>query len=97
MPKKARKPYPSELQERFIIRMPPNMREQLTEAARKNNRSMNAEVISRLEQSFKATGGQNELREDIISLRQEITHLRETITQPAPTPPHFLKRKKSSS
>ena len=97
MPKKARKPYPSELQERFIIRMPPNMHDQLAEAARKNNRSMNAEVVSRLEQSFKAKDGQNELREDIVSLRQEIAHLREAISQPAPTPPHFLKRKKSSS
>ena len=97
MPKKARKPYPSELQERFIIRMPPNMHDQLAEAARKNNRSMNAEVISRLEQSFQATGGKDELREDIISLKQEIVLLRQTIIQPGPTPPYFLKRKKSSS
>lgn len=45
-------PYPSETQERFIVRMPDGMRDKITETAKANNRSMNAEIVARLEQSF---------------------------------------------
>lgn len=34
------------------LRMPPELRDQIEEAAKSNNRSMNAEIVSRLEQSF---------------------------------------------
>jgi hypothetical protein len=48
------KPYPSERQERFIVRLPDGMRDQIAEAAKSNNRTMNAEVVSRLQKSFDA-------------------------------------------
>ena len=47
-----KKPYPSETQERFIIRFPDGMRDRITEAAKDANRSMNAEIVSRLQLSF---------------------------------------------
>lgn len=47
-----RKPFPSETQERFIIRFPDGMRDRIKEAAEANNRSMNAEIVARLEGSF---------------------------------------------
>lgn len=47
-----RKPFPSETQERFIIRFPDGMRDRIKEAADANNRSMNAEIVARLESSF---------------------------------------------
>ncbi|WP_257835238.1 Arc family DNA-binding protein [Burkholderia glumae] len=47
-----KKPYPSETQERFIVRFPDGMRDRIAEAAKANNRSMNAEIVARLEQSF---------------------------------------------
>ncbi len=47
-----RKPFPSETQERFIIRFPNGMRDRIKEAADANNRSMNAEIVARLESSF---------------------------------------------
>ncbi len=46
MPKKI---YPSEQQERFIVRLPDGMRDKLKAAASDNNRSMNAEIVARLE------------------------------------------------
>lgn len=49
-----RKPFPSETQERFIVRFPDGMRDRIAEAAKANNRSMNAEITSRLEKSFGA-------------------------------------------
>jgi hypothetical protein len=44
--------YPSQAQDRIIIRMPDGMRDKLSAIARANGRSMTAEVVHRLEQSF---------------------------------------------
>lgn len=49
----AKEPYPSETADRFIVRFPDGMRDRLKQAAADNNRSMNAEIIARLESSFK--------------------------------------------
>lgn len=48
----ATKPYPSESQDRFIVRLPDGMRDRIAEEAKANNRSMNAEIVGRLEASF---------------------------------------------
>ncbi|MEC5405138.1 Arc family DNA-binding protein [Paraburkholderia sp. MPAMCS5] len=34
------------------LRLPPDLKDRLTEAAAANNRSLNAEVVSRLQESF---------------------------------------------
>lgn len=39
-------------QNRFLVRMPPGMREQIAVIAAQNNRSMNAEIVARLEASL---------------------------------------------
>nr|WP_309550586.1 Arc family DNA-binding protein [Rhizobium rhizogenes] len=51
--KMARPQYPSDKQDQFMVRLPEGMREKLKEAAEKNNRSANAEIVSRLEESFR--------------------------------------------
>ncbi len=38
--------------DKFMLRFPDGMRDRIAEEAKKNNRSMNAEVVARLEQSF---------------------------------------------
>lgn len=38
--------------EQFVVRFPDGMREKIAEAAKDNNRSMNAEIVARLEESF---------------------------------------------
>ena len=48
----SRKPSPSQLSEQFVVRMPDGMRDRIAEVARANNRSMNAEIIARMERSF---------------------------------------------
>lgn len=50
-----KEPYPSETADRYIVRFPPGMRERIKQDAEKNNRSMNAEIIARLESSFQPT------------------------------------------
>ena len=47
-----RKPYPSETQDRFLIRFPEGMRQKIAEEAKANNRTMNAEIVARLQRTF---------------------------------------------
>ncbi len=47
-----RTPAPSEVQDRFIIRFPDGLRAKIEAASDLNNRSINAEIIARLLQSF---------------------------------------------
>lgn len=42
----------------FGLRMPPELRDKIEEAAKRNGRSMNAEVIARLSSTFEAEAGQ---------------------------------------
>nr|WP_092046278.1 Arc family DNA-binding protein [Methylobacterium pseudosasicola] len=43
---------PSRRQDQFVLRLPDGMRERIADAARANNRSMNAEIVSRIQQSL---------------------------------------------
>lgn len=48
----GRKPYPSETQERFIIRLPNGMRDRIAEVAKASGRSMNSEIVYCLGKAF---------------------------------------------
>ncbi len=43
---------PSRTADQFVVRFPDGMRDQIAEAAKANNRSMNAEIVARLQASF---------------------------------------------
>ena len=45
---------PSPDQERFIVRLPDGMRDQIRAAAKSNSRTMTAEIVARLRCSFEA-------------------------------------------
>jgi Arc-like DNA binding domain len=47
-----RNPYPSELADKFILRLPDGMRDRIAAASKLNKRSMNAEIVERIEKSF---------------------------------------------
>lgn len=49
------KEFPSDRADKFVVRFPEGMRERIAEAAKANNRSMNAEIVARLEKSFSAS------------------------------------------
>ncbi len=51
---------PSRKLDQYIVRFPQGMRDKLKEEAAKNNRSLNAEIIDRLEETFKYGGGLNQ-------------------------------------
>jgi len=46
------KQFPSTVADKFVVRFPDGMRDRIKEAAEANNRSMNAEIVARLQHSF---------------------------------------------
>lgn len=44
--------YSSRTADKFVVRLPDGMREQIAEVAREHHRSMNSEIIARLERSL---------------------------------------------
>lgn len=51
-----KKKFPSQDLDKFVIRLPPGLRDRIGATARSNNRSMNAEIVSGLEQLFPEQG-----------------------------------------
>lgn len=74
-------PYPSDQQDKFMLRLPSGMRSEIKSLAEKNKRSMNAEIVARLDESlkientngFRATinvGGDGINKENLLSLME---------------------------
>lgn len=49
---KEKQSFPSDVADKFMVRFPDGMRDRIAEAAKNNGRSMNAEIVHRLEMSF---------------------------------------------
>lgn len=56
----ARGDFPSSKQEQFVLRFPAGMRDRIKAAAEENGRSMNAEIIARLEASLEPGADKDE-------------------------------------
>jgi hypothetical protein len=50
-----------DLSERFVLRMTPSIRDAVKESAAQNNRSMNAEILARLEDSYQNAARREEI------------------------------------
>lgn len=59
---------PSRTAEQFVVRFPDGMRDKIANAAKANNRSMNAEIVARLEQSFNGGDGPDRLSQTVLEL-----------------------------
>ena len=59
-------PYPSQTQDKFVLRLPDGMRDRIKRAAEANNRSMNAEIVATLEREYPESTGV-ELLQEILS------------------------------
>lgn len=74
--------------DKFIVRLPDGMRTRIAEAATANNRTMNAEVIARLNKSFeqeKAAGEAIERMNDTLAqLTLEFARFSEKLDAPEP-------------
>jgi predicted DNA-binding protein len=78
------------------IRLPLGLKERLSAAARANTRTMNAEVVSRLERSFvDAQAGvvPEDAIKAILETREMVSELHQAIKSPPPSPNPFAKKK----
>lgn len=57
----AKAPFPSDTQDKFMLRLPDGMRDRVRAAAEANNRSMNAEIVATLEERYPPPIQSNEL------------------------------------
>lgn len=70
----------------FGLRMPADLKEKIQLSAVENNRSMNAEIVQRLEDSFEieqATHEQREVKEDLRLARLDAKLLRAALDMPS--------------
>lgn len=77
------RPFPSDVADKFLLRLPDGMRERIAEAAKANGRSMNAEIAARLEESFGKTHGPDwaEAFERLLLEMQQIKQLNKELLQ----------------
>lgn len=64
--------------EKYIVRFPEGMRNLIADAAKKNNRSMNAEIVARLDQTFSILGAGGALGALALRLAEAEMDLRAT-------------------
>jgi hypothetical protein len=74
----AKAPSPSDLADKFMLRLPAGMRQRIADSAHRSNRSMNAEIIYRLEYTFSRKDSDEGLPTNDEKL-SSITHLLEEI------------------
>lgn len=65
----------------FGLRMLPDLKQRVEAAARANGRSMNAEIVARLEDSFTARVREEHLLEDRKALAQRLNHVESVSSQ----------------
>ncbi|MEH3117113.1 MAG: Arc family DNA-binding protein [Methylorubrum populi] len=58
--------YPSQLADRFQVRMPPGLRERIARAAMYSGRSMNTEIVQVLEKHFPPEPTEQEVAETVL-------------------------------
>jgi plasmid stability protein len=68
-PKPERAP---QLADKYVLRMPDGMRDRITELARANGRSMNAEIVLILQQALDAHGGKATEAIDVDALAEAL-------------------------
>lgn len=64
----ARPKYPSDEADKTMVRFPAGLMPRIKDAAQKNNRSMNAEIVATLEQAYPAAAPLVELIEAVTSI-----------------------------
>ncbi|WP_439889085.1 Arc family DNA-binding protein [Pseudomonas sp. MBLB4123] len=84
MPPMKQAIYSSRTADKFVVRLPDGMRERIADVARNHHRSMNSEIIARLEQSMLQEGAlddDSDLRIDSPELSQHERELLQRFRQ----------------
>jgi len=79
------------------LRLPGNLKPRLVEVARANGRTINAEIVARLERSFAVDGGDalpSDLKTAILETRDKVATLFDAVKVPPARPPGYPPKKK---
>lgn len=68
-------------QDKYVLRLPDGMRERIRAAAEENNRSMNAEILARLEETF---DGSEELWDEVNRIAEAVEAIQRDVSEMAP-------------
>jgi hypothetical protein len=77
----ARGDFPSSKQDQFVLRFPEGLRERIKAIADRNGRSMNAEIIMRLERSIDFEDEYGSLEAVMIEVWKDIDELKTKVTE----------------
>lgn len=61
---------PSKAADQFVVRLPLGMRERIAEAARAGSRSMNSEIVARLEKSFNPISDEGDVLQAVRAISE---------------------------
>src|SRR5690242_4891680 len=70
--------YPSDAADKFLLRLPDGMRDEVAKAAAANGRSMNAEIVARLQETFRGrdlSAAPADLRASVQRMEKELKTL----------------------
>ena len=68
----SEKNYYEQTDAQFKIRLPHDLKDKIRASADKNNRTMTADIVARLEQSFEKSSDQNDMLVQILSEIQSL-------------------------
>jgi hypothetical protein len=105
-PEGAMSSFPSRGLDKFVLRLPEGMRDKIGVAARANKRTMNAEIVQRLEASFSSAGEPllvvnqdtaeafpKEAIKAILETRDMVSKMYQAQIAPSPAPFPFKRKK----
>lgn len=82
--------YPSDVADKYLLRLPDGMRDQLKNAAKASGRSMNAEIVARLQSTFTSIQGslggfemQMDFTDDVAFTPQQVKLMKEVAAETA--------------
>ncbi|AZV79889.1 Arc family DNA-binding protein [Parasedimentitalea marina] len=68
----AKSEFPSDKQDKYVLRFPDGMRDRIKAAAAENNRSMNAEIVATLEENYPSIPSLEELMKILEDLSGQL-------------------------
>jgi len=68
----AKSEFPSDKQDKYVLRFPDGMRDRIKAAAAENNRSMNAEIVATLEENYPSIPSLEELMKIVEDLSGQL-------------------------
>lgn len=78
---RAKPPAPSDLADKFQLRLPEGMRERIAASARESGRSMNSEIVARLQEAFRSDAAAERIEQKLDALLRQSDAIAEAVAR----------------